>query len=508
MSTFKKAVALLLVIAITAAIAVTGTLAYLQSEDSDVNVMTLGNVKIEQIEQERDADGKLVDFTQAKPAFPAVYDGSSIPWADAEEWPVPNDAAWMVVEDNENVVDKFVSVKNTGKSDAFVRTIIAFEAGKDKIGETYMHLVLNDSPETLWDFEWAVDTFGDDITIEIDGSVYYIGVFTYEEALKPGVTTVPNVKQIYLDKTATNEVCAAYGDTFEILVVSQAVQVEGFADAKTALDTAFGKLDAENAAKWFKGLISSESVSSDEDLKDALSSNEKTIVVTLNGDVTYDVAAWAANGMGGEATENIIINGNGYTITFNQTNSDWNNIVTNGAKLIINNAKITNSGNNDGPWNRHDLNFACEVELNDVVSDKALAFKSNATLNNVVINDANTSDTYAIWIQPKGQTVTLNNVTIDMLDCTDGRGIKIDEQYLASDEIAKVTLNVSNTTFKTEEKSAILVKSAAGAEIILSNVDITGVEADSTHAVWVDEASSAYEDLVVVRGGTKIVEGT
>ncbi|MBR2635442.1 MAG: hypothetical protein IKD34_00120, partial [Oscillospiraceae bacterium] len=112
----------------------------------------------------------------------------------------------------------------------------------------------------------------------------------------------------------------------------------------------------------------------DTELESALKDpNAKQIVVNLTGDVTYDVAAWANEAMGGEETDYIMINGNGHTITFNQQDSDWNNIVTNGAKLIISNAKITPSGHNDGPWNRHDLNFACEVELNNVVSDKALA---------------------------------------------------------------------------------------------------------------------------------------
>lgn len=229
------------------------------------------------------------------------------------------------------------------------------------------------------------------------------------------------------------------------------------------------------------------------------------IVVELNSDVTYDVAAWDVNAMGGASTKNIVINGNDKTITFNQTDSDWNNIVTaNGAKLVINDAHITSTGYNNGPWNRHDLNFACEVELNNVTSDKALALKAGGTLTNVTISDANTSDTYALWIQPNGQTVTLDGCTIDMLECTDGRGIKIDEQYV--DAAQKVTLVVKNTTFKTEEKSAILVKSVAGADITLENVDISGVAADSTNAVWVDEASAAYADLVTVNGGNKIVE--
>lgn len=245
-----------------------------------------------------------------------------------------------------------------------------------------------------------------------------------------------------------------------------------------------------------------------ESFKNALSENVTDIIVDLAGDVTYDVAAWANDAMGGNITETITINGNGYTLTYNQTNSDWNNIVTvNGAKLILNNLHITNSGYNNGPWNRHDLNFACDVEMNNVTSDKAFAFKADATLKNVTINDPNTSDTYAIWIQPRGQTVLLDGCTIDMIDCTDGRGIKIDNQYLSSADEAKVTLNVKDTIFKTEEKSAILVKSTAGAVINLDGVNILDVAADPINAVWVDEASKSYADLVEVTGGNKIVEG-
>lgn len=247
-------------------------------------------------------------------------------------------------------------------------------------------------------------------------------------------------------------------------------------------------------------------VSSDAELKAALTADVENISVYLTANVTYDVAAWENNAMGGASTKSIVIEGNGKTITFNQTNSDWNNIVTNGATLTINNATVTNSGYNDGPWNRHDLNFGCDVVLNNVTSDKAMAFKAGAALTDVTINDANTSDTYAIWIQPKGQTVTLDGCTIDMIACSDGRGIKIDNQYLDAASEAKVTLNVSNTVFKTEEKSAILVKSTKGADITLSNVDITAVAADSTNPVWVDGDAASYASLVNVTGGSVIVE--
>jgi hypothetical protein len=87
-----------------------------------------------------------------------------------------------------------------------------------------------------------------------------------------------------------------------------------------------------------------------------------------------------------------------------------------------------------------------------------------------------------------------------------GRGIKIDEQYVGTP--AKVTLNVSNATFNTGKKAAIIVKSAAGADIALSNVNINGVSADPFNAVWVDEDAASYADLVTVNGASMIVEGS
>ena len=259
-------------------------------------------------------------------------------------------------------------------------------------------------------------------------------------------------------------------------------------------------------------------VSSKAELEDALAkaagqNHIQHLIINLNADVALDVAAWQTLAIGNKNTKDITINGSKsraaddyYTLTFNNTDSDWDNIATNGAKLILESLNITNSGYNDGPWNRHDINFACEVEMNNVVSDKALALKAGATLKNTTITENIASDVYAIWIQPNGQTVTLENCNIDTRAATDGRGIKIDEQYV--DSPAKVVLNVSNTTFKTEEKSAILVKSAAGAEIVWGEGNnISKVAADKVNAVWVDEDADDYYDLVEVTGCTKMLEG-
>lgn len=118
----------------------------------------------------------------------------------------------------------------------------------------------------------------------------------------------------------------------------------------------------------------------------AAAAGEGEVKIKMIANIAIDVAAWQNNALGGASTTSIVIDGdNGdvdYTLTFNQTNSDWNNVVTeNDAKLVLKNMNITNSGHNDGPWNRHDINFGCDVEMENVNSDKALAFKADADLN-------------------------------------------------------------------------------------------------------------------------------
>ncbi len=230
------------------------------------------------------------------------------------------------------------------------------------------------------------------------------------------------------------------------------------------------------------------------------------ISVIMSEDLTVDVTAWQNDAIGGNLTETVTIDGQGHTLTFNQTNNDWNNIViTNDATLIIKNAHITNTGKNDGPWNRHDINFACKVVLENVTSDKALAFKNDATLKNVTISDDRANDDYLIWIQANGQTVEIDELTIiDTKTSGTTRGIKIEEQYVDAPE--KVTLVVKNASFDTSKKAAILVKSVAGADITLENIDISNVDADKVNAVWCDEASITYASLITVTGGTCINE--
>jgi len=276
----KKIFALVACLSLVASLAVGGSIAYLQSTDSAVNVMTLGNVKIEQHEYERatNEDGTyktdtidnvtsyvLQDFSQSKPLLPIVGDpnepGDSPAykgWDDTVVRMTQVDSyGFMQVFAGKNAQDKFVTVENTGKSDAFVRTIVAIE-----VGSTDGKLIKTSARAGSEPAPWAVEML--DETVEIDGNNYMVYEYVYRGAsdvnrhvngiLPEGDTTYPNLCQIYLKHNATNEDMVAIDGNengkLDIIVLSQAVQAAGFEDAATALDTAFGPVDATNLEKW------------------------------------------------------------------------------------------------------------------------------------------------------------------------------------------------------------------------------------------------------------------
>lgn len=247
----KSTLIMILSLIMAVAVGMGSTVAYLQDTDEDVNVMTLGKVYITQNEQERvDAtklptEDNLKEFSQEKPLYPAVFEGSSIPWDAASE----ADQAWKVIQYNENAVDKFVTVTNSGTADAYVRTLIAFE-GDETYGPegAYIHTVSNGS------------NVADEIRMEyvgvatIDEVKYTVYEYTYLKALAPEATTIPSLKQVYMNHAATNDVIEQYGDQYDILVLSQAVQTKGFADPDTALNAAFGDTNVAKVEEWFANI--------------------------------------------------------------------------------------------------------------------------------------------------------------------------------------------------------------------------------------------------------------
>ena len=232
----KKKLLVAAIAVIMVVTAVTGvSLAYLKDTDSAKNVMTAGKVTI--VQNEKDGQGN--DFVDGQKLLPAVYTSLTSEngmWTDAVK----------------NKIDKVITVTNTGTESAYIRTIIAFE--------TQRHYVENSSTEftDLHDVYLGVNGSFDylDMYITINGVEYCLAAYTYEGAsgdgkIAAGETTESSLRQFFLSPEAGNEFYELFGEQYDILVVSQAVQTEGFENAESALNAAFGEITEEKALEWF-----------------------------------------------------------------------------------------------------------------------------------------------------------------------------------------------------------------------------------------------------------------
>ena len=237
----KKIISLCLVVCLLAT-AIGGTLAYFTDTEAVKNVMTMGNVDIEQIEQERSPAGGLQPYTQNQTLLPmGGYD-----W---EEVNVNGDSISVLAD----ALDKIVTVKNNGNSAAYVRTIVALEAGKSE-----------DEAKSMWYNNLAVSDNSDadgtqvicednNLFVQIGDTWFAIVVYTYGDAIAAGTESVPSLTGVGLYPETTQKDVANLEGDYEVLVVSQAVQASGMGDdAGAALDEAFGDVDATNVAEWFK----------------------------------------------------------------------------------------------------------------------------------------------------------------------------------------------------------------------------------------------------------------
>jgi len=260
----RKILTLALTLCMVAILAVGGTLAYFTDTDYNKNVMTLGNVKIDQIEKDRNGE----DFADDKVLYPVTADISG----DVNEW----------IANEPNVVDKIVTVKNLGKTTAYVRTLFAFEAGDeeyeiagtDLLGGEYIHFAYAGKNQIKFSTVQAAND-GKDVYFTKDGTRYVVGVAYYPQssatdtegpkvsAIAAGAETDPSLKAVWLVSKAGNEFYDYAGDKYDILVLSQAVQTEGFATAEAAFDASFGELTQENIEKWFTDYTTSKLESAD-----------------------------------------------------------------------------------------------------------------------------------------------------------------------------------------------------------------------------------------------------
>ncbi len=380
------------------AIAIGGTVAYLTSTDDDVNVMTLGNVSIAQHEYERgqNADGTYItktidnvtsyvlkDFTQAKPLLPSAIDTTT--W---EGWDWDSTVVRMTQVDSygemqvfkaaSNAQDKFVTVENTGDTDAYIRTLVAIEIGSTDgslIGTSY-HSTWTDT-----DFDPSTTNDSEPLYIQIDGKNYMLQEYIYAGGqlsdgswrhgngiLPAGDTSYPNLSQVYIKSEATNEDMKALdgngNGTLDILVFSQAVQTAGFADAETALDTAFGDITTTNHP-WTDGVSVPTVVGTADELVAALE-NGKDVVLT--DDVKIDPAGMSnAYGTTGINVKNgQTIDGNGNTLDIKGAGGTWDSGINTTGGLIKN---ITVTGSFRGIFINHNSTHSEPVILENVTID-------------------------------------------------------------------------------------------------------------------------------------------
>ena len=230
-------------------------------------------------------------------------------------------------------------------------------------------------------------------------------------------------------------------------------------------------------------------------LKAALSSEKKNITIVLLEDVAIDIGTgWK---MGGVNTESITIDGNGKVLTLSSTYRSYFNLANAEGVLNLKNMTLTNAhkGTHFFDYTTH---FNCDVVAENVVFAKSPLVSGGATavFNDCAFSQAGT-DIYGLWI------MSGTNVTVNGGELTTDRGFKIADEDSAK-ELTKLT--VSGTKFNNSKKAAILVTTNYGAEITLSNVDITNCKADSTNAVWIDDGRTATADKITVTGGSVITE--
>ena len=249
----KKIVSLALAVCLIA-IAAVGTLAYFTDKDAETNTFTAGGVKIDLIEQQvNEAGDALEAFEQEQVLMPIV--GSAQGEKDNFGQPVA-----------ENYIDKMVTIKNTGKSAAYVRAYFAIPADLDDGYETFnaganiLHFNFGNvktdnglvSTEGV-QWKWTHGNKWNYFETTIDGVVYNVYFADYYQALPAGETTEQFVSGVYLDSHVDMDAQGNYIDTrfpnadLSILkgtvscpVFAVAVQADGFDSADAAVTAAFG----------------------------------------------------------------------------------------------------------------------------------------------------------------------------------------------------------------------------------------------------------------------------
>ena len=273
----KKLTAIFLCVALAAIAIVGASLAYFTDTDSATNTFTVGNVKIDLIESRyhRQGSGSSGDTSIPAPTGTAngmkyVSDGATI-FTDEE---IKTDAAnysTYIGERGKNMVPgkniaKSPYVINTGSNDAYIRirVMIPSDANRDYwqarsggVIESQFCTTAITSGEFMHNDQTTYNPFIDASGrgyVDENGVKYDVYTFIRNEPLKPGEMTEWNVWNYIgiADEATSANIQKAINKgailksedgtmTVNVLVQADAIQAEGFADAKAA----FAAFDAQ-----------------------------------------------------------------------------------------------------------------------------------------------------------------------------------------------------------------------------------------------------------------------
>lgn len=234
----KKLLAIALAVCLIAILSFS-TLAWFTDTEEVKNTFTVGSIKIEQHEQQRDENGDLEDFVDDDQLMLPVVDENN-------------------ASQDPNYQDKIVTVENKGSNPAYVRTHIAVP--KTLVG----YLNIDTNTDNGWVFEFTNE-------VSVEGDPYMVYTYRYNAVLEVGQTTPAVLNGVYLysavDLKAAPDgslqfcmwddaqdtwsfsgfvVQDAQGTyTVDVLVATQAVQSQGFGSAQEALSSAFA-----NTTPW------------------------------------------------------------------------------------------------------------------------------------------------------------------------------------------------------------------------------------------------------------------
>ena len=292
----RKSFILAISIVLCMVLSLSATIAYLTEDDSDVNVMTLGQVRIQVEEFQRNEDGGLTYYTDWQTLYPQVGDTEA---KDAYGLP-----------ENPTFHDKIVRISSDSRNaDAYLRVWIGVPTALLSVVDEQdaIHLV-DGAGVTLGDESTEENAWGMEskrVSCYIDDVPYTMICFPYNKILTPGEITPPVLAGLYLDKRVDNSddpnsyVLNHNGAEYalnvdlsrglQVLVLAQAVQVAGFdSDAQAFKESGMDDVDF-NAYLDLEILPSGAVLSLLQMLRNAYAGAAHTNI-SLSPDDTYDLS--------------------------------------------------------------------------------------------------------------------------------------------------------------------------------------------------------------------------